>query len=309
VKISAVQYPIEYGLSLPGLLAKVDRYIQQAQDEGGKLVVFPELFVLDLLPKGAVGATERAAVEKIVSRDGEAVLRHIREAAREKHLTILAGSVPRRTESGAVRNTAHLFFPDGTDFAQDKLFLTPWEKDYGWQAGDTLKVLDAPWGRTAILVCYDCQFALLSQQLAPYAPEVILVPSMTTEKGFHRVRWAAQSRAVEHHAYVVVTGTTETGPGKLAEKDYVGQAAFLTPQEESFPGLLREGELNGDQVVTEELDLAHLRQSRESSGLYSARHSLENGADRSIRVEECALRPGAGAPACSVVGPRKQAVE
>jgi predicted amidohydrolase len=295
IKVSAIQYPVEYGLSLEQVLAKVTRFAEKSKKEGAEVIVFPELFVLDVLPKGGSGtAAEKARLKKLVDEDQSQIVAHFQKLSRELQVPIQAGSFPRR-EGTEIRNTAHLFFPDGRELQQDKLFLTPWEKEFGWSPGNELKVFDTPWGRSAILICYDCQFAALSEKLAPYQPELIFVPSMTGDKGFHRVRWAAQARSVEHFAYVVVTGTTDSS---VRGREYLGQAAFITPQDEGFPGILAEGKLNEAGVTTATFDLRKLREGRNATGIYSAKHAQERNAGQSIQVQECGFAPGALIPKC-----------
>lgn len=67
------------------------------------------------------------------------------------------------------------------------MFLTPDEVEWGWEATDTLNIIKAPWGTTAIAICYDSEFPLVTQTLAGNVVDVVLVPSMTEETGFTRV--------------------------------------------------------------------------------------------------------------------------
>lgn len=266
-KVAAVQFPIENGLAPADFLQKVRGYAREAKAQGAGVVVFPELTALDLIPRGTT-EQDAAALKQVAEKLTPQIFESVQAMAKEEGLAILAGSFPRSTPKGVV-NTAILAFPEGRVVLQDKLFLTPDEVAWGWVGGDELKVFDAPWGRTTILICYDSQFPALSHELRQALPEVVLVPSMTGSKGLKRVRWASQARAVEHHAYVVVTGTTD--PVGRAGRDYSGQAVFLTPQEEGFPGLLQAGKKDVPSVVSAELDLIKLRQSRVQSGIYSVR--------------------------------------
>jgi predicted amidohydrolase len=276
LEVAAVQYPIRGGLQLGELLAQIERYAAEARDAGAKLVVFPELVVLDLLEsaapvigQGAAQTEDSEAVQlrRIASEITPRYFDAIQALSQRLGVAILGGTAPRESDRGIV-NTAVLALPDGQRVLQDKLFLTPDEAAWGWTTGDRLRVFDAPWGRSTILICYDSQFPSLSHQLSEAAPELILIPSMTCEHGFFRVRWAAQARAVEHHAYVVVVGTVDAG---ATPDGFHGQAAFLTPQDSGFAGVLAEGPRNREAIVYAQLDLAQLRRSRNTAGLYAAR--------------------------------------
>lgn len=277
LKVAAVQYPVRVGVTLESHLARVEKAVRDAKRRGAQLVVFPELAMYELVSP-ASALSESAQLARIAREETPRILDHAAELSAREGVAILAGSAPRVTRKGIV-NTAMLVFPDGKRVLQDKLFLTPDEVAWGWKAGSELKVFDAPWGRSTILICYDSQFPALSHALSSSAPDLVLVPSMTGAKGFSRVRWASQARAIEQHAYVVVTGTISTSRNA---GDFVGQAAFLTPQEAGFAGLARSGPKNRSTIVDATLDFDQLRKSKLETGLYSGR---DQGARRGpVRV-------------------------
>jgi predicted amidohydrolase len=283
LKVAAIQYPIEGGRSLEATLAKMEAYVRQARAGGAGLVVFPELFVLDRVSAtGAsragqtAGLTEKQQLARIAREETPTFFERAKHLARELDVAILAGSFPRElaaSEGGGIVNTSLLAFPDGRIVMQDKLHLTPDEVTWGWKAGETLQVFEAPWGRSTILICYDSQFPGLSASLAQSAPEMILIPSMTGAKGLQRVRWSAQARAVEQHAFVVVTGTVEAAGS--TQLDHSARAVFLSPQDAGFPGVLRQGPLNREAIVYSDLNLTQLRASRAKAGLYAGRDQVQ----------------------------------
>ena len=268
-RVAALQYEIRGDRSLSTILSDVDNMIQGAAGEGAELVVLPELFVLDVWPPKE--EDESAFVRKVAADTTPTLLNELQSISAREDVAVLAGSVPElRGES--LFNTAHLFFPDGRSVRQDKMFLTAWGLRVGMTPGTKLKVFESPWGRSVILICYDVEFPSLSQKLVQARPEVILVPSMTESTyGYHRVRWAAQARAVEHHAYVVLVGTVGRPHPKWS---HFGQAAFITPQDQGFAGILAEGPLNEPGTTFADLDLAKLRASRTRTYFYPARDEL-----------------------------------
>jgi len=265
LKATAIQYPIDGNKTLNEFISKSERLVNEAADQGSQLVMFPELAVLDMLSTTS-GVPDARQLEEIARTGTPVYFERMAELSRRRQVSVLAGSMPRETPDGIV-NTALLAFPNGRRVYQDKIFLTPDEVEWGWKPGSELKVFNAPWGKSVITICYDCQFSLLSNELSKFPLELIFVPSMTGEKGFSRVRWAAQARSVEHYSYVMVTGTVN-GPGVTYNG---GQAAFITPQDSGFPGILMEGPKDQSGSVTATFDMAKLRQRQESTGLYSAR--------------------------------------
>jgi predicted amidohydrolase len=265
-RIAALQYEIRSRRAPSDILAELDVAVGRAAAAGAELVLLPELFVLDVWPASV--EDEPAFVRRVARDTTPVLLEGLAAVARDHGAAVLAGSVPELRGEGLF-NTAYLFFPDGRHVRQDKMYLTAWGKRVGMTPGRRLETFDAPWGRTVILVCYDVEIPSLSARLVATRPEVILVPSMTeSTHGYHRVRWAAQARAVEHHAYVVVAGTVGT---PSPDWPHFGQAAFLTPRDAGFPGLLAEGPYNAPALVLADLDLEKLRASRASASFYPAK--------------------------------------
>jgi len=226
VRGSEFQYPLEPNSHFEKLKNTIESAVREAARRHSDLVIFPELLTMDLWQLNP-GKTDREISFDVARQYTEPYFHFVTELSRRHQIAILAGSSP-RVRNNEIYNTAMIAFPDGRQIFHDKVFLTEWEKDQGWKTGDSLTVFDAPWGKTVILTCFDSEFPLTTQALAAAAPEWILIPSMTeTEAGLKRVRWSAQARAVEHHAFVVVTGTVGRYPGW----EQVGQAALLEPLE------------------------------------------------------------------------------
>ncbi len=262
LKVAAVQYPLAEGSTPAAFLAKVAQYIKDAKSNGSDLVVFPELITTELVDWHKADIPQLEAIAKDFTPK---YIEFIEQQAKTQNIAILGGTTPRLTEDGIV-NTAILALPNGKTVLQDKLFLTPDEKVWGWEGGTKLNIVDAPWGKTAILICFDCEFPVVSNMLAKERPEVLLVPSWTsTESGLNRVDFTARARAVEHYAYVIKTGTVQ---GDNATQPHFGQASFHTPQDKGFATKPQEGELNKAQILYGTLDLEHLRTRKAESGYY-----------------------------------------
>ncbi|MCB0347120.1 MAG: hypothetical protein KDD66_18515, partial [Bdellovibrionales bacterium] len=173
--------------------------------------------------------------------------------------------------------------PNGKVYTQDKLHVTPNERtDWGTSPGEGIKLFDTPFGRIAILICYDIEFPELSRMLALAGAEIIFVPFSTDEKkAYLRVRYTAQARAVENYMYVVLSGNVGNLP---TIKNYIinyGQAAILTPSDLAFPvgGVAGETDPNAETVVISELDLTTLALQREIGSVrpfYDRRPDLYN---------------------------------
>ncbi len=285
LKVASVQFPIQGNQSSAQLLAKIEGYVKQAVKKDVELVVFPEFVALDAWPIPIKEEKPQHLVEPNEKSDREIVQQiakittpdffaGVKRLARKYNIAILAGSAP-RFEKTLMYNTAIMVFPDGRQFQQDKINLTKWERDVGFLPGKQLMVTQTPWGQAAILICYDTEFPDLSAALMPYNLSLIFVPSMTeSQQGLNRVRCTAQARAIEHHAYVILSGTVgEPSP----DWQHFGQSAILSPSETPFPNLIIEGERNRSDMVIQNLDLNCLAQSKKASEFHPAADAQKAG--------------------------------
>ncbi|GGI96732.1 hypothetical protein GCM10010885_03050 [Alicyclobacillus cellulosilyticus] len=263
LRVTAVQYHLHTIRRFDDFAAQVTHYVKAAAEFAAKVVVFPEFFTTQLMSIGD-GSGQALAIDQLPSFT-PAYLDLFRTLAKEQRMYILGGThVVER--AGKLYNVAHLFDPDGGVHEQPKLHLTPTEVgDWCLTPGDDLRVLETDFGRIAILVCYDIEFPELARMARARGADVLFCPSCTDDKhGFYRVRYCSHARAVEDQVYVVVTGTVGALPTVDWMRSNIGQAAVITPNDVPFPpaGILAEGEMNQDMIVTADLDLDLLRRAR-----------------------------------------------
>lgn len=228
-------------------------------------LVLPELFTAQLLCTMPPGLSFEASIERLL----DLYPRYcdlMERLAVERQLYIIGGSHP-VSRDGALYNTGHLFTPSGGLFTQEKLHITPNEKeDWNFRPGDKIRVFDTPYGRIAIVICYDIEFPELSRLLALAGVEIIFVPTSTDErKAYNRVRMASQACAISNYVYVAISVNVGNLP---TIKNYLlnyGQSAVFTPSDHPFPtdACAAQAEPNCETVVTAELDMVTLAQQRE----------------------------------------------
>src|SRR5690606_7549606 len=126
------------------------------------LLVFPEFVTAQLFstyPRklGLLKAVERLAAS------ADRFHRLFGDLARRHKLYIVGGTTPVRGKDG-LRNVAHLYTPSGAIHTQEKLHITPSEVEHwGIRPGQGLKVFSTPFGRMAIVICYDIEFPELAR--------------------------------------------------------------------------------------------------------------------------------------------------
>lgn len=267
LRVSAIQYHLHDIRSFEEFVKQCEHYVKTAQEYDADFVLFPELFTTQLLSIGDDQGNPLNILELPTFTEPYKAL--FTSLAKETNMHIVGGTHIIERE-GRLYNVAHLFYPNGTIEEQVKLHITPFERE-GWNmaAGDGLRVFDTDKGRIAILTCYDIEFPEIVRMAKAKGADVIFCPSCTDDRhGFHRVRYTSHARAIENQVYVVLTGTVGSISVDLMRANF-GQAAIITPNDIPFPpkGLLAEGELNHDMLVSADLDLSLLYEVRKKGSV------------------------------------------
>lgn len=262
-RVSAVQFQLRDLDGFDGFRRQVVHYVRNASEYGAQFVLFPEFLTTPLLSIGGDG-NDGSPIGKLPDYTDDYIALFSGLAA-EYGMHIVGGTHVTRKE-GQLRNTAFLFSPNGTVFTQDKLHVTPTEKEeWNVKEGDGVAVFETPFGTVGLLTCYDIEFPEIVRMVRAKGADVIFCPSCTDDRhGFYRVRFCCHARAVENQIYIVTTGTV----GSLERVDFMranyGQAAVISPNDIPFPprGILCEGEINTDMLITADLDLSLLEEVR-----------------------------------------------
>jgi nitrilase len=176
------------------------------------LVVLPECFV-------CLGGGDKMLLS-IAEDYGQGLIQNtLSELAKEFGIWLVAGTIPLKSESDKSKFTASclLFDPSGNcivEYQKIHLFDVTVadnmrvykESDYT-QAGNKVCVVDTPFGRLGIAVCYDLRFAGLFQAMGDI--EILALPSAFTQVT-GKAHWhpLLQARAIEKQCYVVAAAQT-----------------------------------------------------------------------------------------------------
>ena len=217
--------------------AGIEAKMAEAKADGARLLVTPEYHCQQWLSFAPDRIRPHEEIAWMASQ-GPAALEAVRPLARKYGLGLLAGTMPAPDGNGGYLNRAHLFLPDGREIRQDKLCLTPAERDpAAWclQTGQEVAVVEWEGLRFATLICLDIEQPALAARLAPLDLDLILVPSMTSKlSGFHRVFGCARARAIELMTTVCAVGAIGV-PERLARRDSnTSAAAAFVPCEEAL---------------------------------------------------------------------------
>ena len=266
LRVATAQYPIDQLSTVDTARDKIARWVGEAASQRAELLVFPEYGAMELSAirglqvAGDVGASLAAVSDML----GEMDVLHA-ELARQHGVHILAASGPSRGAGGRFGNAARLVTPMGRIGTQEKLIMTPFEREWGIMGGQRQRVFDTSLGRIGIAICYDSEFPLLVRAQAEAGADLILIPSCTERvSGAHRVRTAALARALENGCVTVVSPTVGDAPWCLTVDHNEGIGGIYLPAEAgvSETGILAEGRLSEPGWVFADIDLGALRDLR-----------------------------------------------
>jgi len=216
LRVAAVQ--MNTGDDVTVNLTRARRHLRKAAADGARLVVLPENFAM----MGRRDAERLAVAEP----DGDGRLQaFLAEEAARAGIWIVGGTIPLVSEHPKRPYAAclvydetgrrvgrydklHLFdvrVPDSEEAYQESRNTTP---------GSAPLIIDAPWGRLGVAVCYDLRFPELFRWLAGEGMDLLAIPAAFTART-GRAHWQPllRARAIENLCYLVAAAQAGTHPG------------------------------------------------------------------------------------------------
>lgn len=239
-------------------IAETSRLIRQAHASGADLISTPENTGI----MAAKGEDTRAAAKPEAEHPALLAYRALAAELRTwLHIGSIGCDVPGETR---IANRGFMIRPDGDIAASyDKIHMfdvdLPSGENYResrrFRPGDRTCLVDLPWGRLGMTICYDMRFPHLYRALAHAGAELLAMPSAFT-KPTGQAHWHVllRARAIECGAYVFAAAQCGTHPGN--RKTY-GHSLIVAPWGEI---LADAGEEIG--VITASLDLAKVDEAR-----------------------------------------------
>ncbi len=203
-KVAALQ--MASGPNISGNLSEARRLIENAVAQGAKLVVLPEYFsVMGMQEEDMVRAREQAGTGVVQD--------FLAEMARKHRIWVVGGSIPLVADApNKYRNSCLIFDEHGQQVAQyDKIHLfnldlgnEHYHEAESIEAGNQVVVVDSPFGRIGLAICYDLRFPELFRAMKNV--DIIVLPSaFTSTTGKLHWETLVRARAIENLAYVIAS--------------------------------------------------------------------------------------------------------
>jgi deaminated glutathione amidase len=202
IKIAGIQ--MASGPHVASNLSEAERLIEIAAAQGAKLVALPEYFAI-------MGIKDTDKV-KVREKEGSGPIQtFLSKIAKRNDIWIIGGSIPLECKDPKkVRNACLVYDNKGKQVARyDKIHLfgldlgnEHYREESTIEAGDKVVVLDTPFGKIGLSICYDLRFPELYRAMGEV--DLIVVPSAFTETT-GKAHWESliRARAIENLSYVL----------------------------------------------------------------------------------------------------------
>ena len=264
VRACAVQYQQRMLHSFDEFAQSCEYFVDVASDYRCDIVLFPEMFTMQLLtflphkhPGNAIRQLDTFTKQYVELFTSLSI---------KYNINIIAGS-HFVVEDDDLYNVSYLFRRNGSHEKQYKIHITPHERKWwGVKPGKTVEVFDTDIGPISIMICYDVEFPELSRIAVSKGARILFVPFNTDDRrGYLRVRYCSQARAVENQVYLVLAGCVGNLPAVDNMDIHYAQSAILTPSDVEFSreGIATEAAPNTEMLIFQDLDLNLLARNRE----------------------------------------------
>ncbi|NOR43054.1 MAG: carbon-nitrogen hydrolase family protein [Gammaproteobacteria bacterium] len=256
-KVAAIQ--MASGPNVKANLAEAEKLIKIAVQQQAELVVLPENFAI-------MGTSETDKV-KIAETFGSGLLQdYLRDQAINNNIWLVGGTIPILSkESGKVFAACLLYNPQGEVVARyDKIHLfdvtieatnESYTESETITPGDRIVVVDTPFGRLGLAVCYDLRFPELFRAMVEQNMEICALPSAFTSLT-GKVHWESllRARSIENLSFIIAA---DQGGYHVGGRETHGDSMIVDPW-----GLVLNRLPHGTGVVVANIDIEKLEHTR-----------------------------------------------
>lgn len=263
VRVAAIQ--MASGANVAANLAEAQQLIELAVGAGAKLVVLPEFFPI-------MGTKDKDILAVREAEGTGPIQRFLARMAKKHQIWLIGGSIPLEASVATkVRNTCLVFDDRGKQVARyDKIHLfgmdlgnEHYQEAKTIEPGNTVVVVNSPFGRIGLSICYDLRFPELYRAMP--GVDIIVVPSaFTATTGRAHFETLIRARAIENLAYVIAPAQ---GGYHLSGRETHGDSMIVDPW-----GVVLDRLARGSGVVIANVNTAYQSSLRKS--LPALKHRL-----------------------------------
>lgn len=202
-------------------LKKSETFIQEAALRKSDIICFPEMWTTGF----------NWEYNKKAAYEHEETVDRVADMARRYSIWI-NGSLFTLNEDGRLLNTSILFDPKGKKagaYSKTHLFSLV-NEDKHVAPGESLGIVDTPWGLVGLSVCYDIRFPELFRSYALKGVGIVFSPMAFPYPRLQHWKVLVRARAIENQMFMV--GTNQVGTedlGKAGILTYCGDSVIIDP--------------------------------------------------------------------------------
>jgi predicted amidohydrolase len=196
--------------------AQAEALITEAARRGSDLVLLPELWR---------SGYDLAHGPRYAAPLGTGPFAWLAELAQTQNLWIASALLEVR--EGEIYNTATLFSPRGelSGLYRKVHLFGLMEEDRYLAAGNSAPILELPWGRAALAICYDLRFPELFRRYALEGATLIMLPAQWPRRRVDAWRTLLRARAAENQLFVLGCNRV----GRNGNTVFGGHSAIIDP--------------------------------------------------------------------------------
>jgi predicted amidohydrolase len=228
-KFKAAMIQMRSGLTPTANVDSAARLIGEARAASADYVQTPEM-------TNILAAKREQLFAAIAPEESDPSLAAFRELARKHGVTVHVGSLAIKASAEKAANRSFLIDPKGEIIARyDKIHMfdvdlaggESYRESNNYRPGELAVLVDLPWGRLGLTICYDLRFPALYCALAEAGASFLAIPSAFTQKtGEAHWHVLMRARAIENGCFIFAAaqgGRHENG------RDTYGHSLIVDP--------------------------------------------------------------------------------
>ena len=256
--VAAIQ--MASGPNVQANLDQAERLIAEAVAQSAVLIVLPETVSF-------MGKTDQE-VRAVAEEDGNGtVQKFLSDQAKKHSIWLVGGTIPLKTDdANKIHSSCILFNDQGERVARyDKIHLFDVHLEESNESytesetaipGDKAVVVDTPFGKLGLAICYDLRFPELFRTMVNQGMEICAIPSsFTALTGKAHWEVLVRARAIENLCYVVAAAQ---GGYHVSGRETFGNSAVVSPWGQVLNHMGK-----GAGVVSAKIDQQYLKKTRE----------------------------------------------
>jgi len=240
----AAMIQMRSGLNPASNIDVAARLIAEAKTAGADYVLTPEM-------TNIMEVKRERLFTVIVDEDADTSLATMREIARKLGIFVHIGSLAIKVSPDRAANRSFLIDPKGEIAARyDKIHMfdvdlaggESYRESRTYRPGEQAVLVDLPWGRLGLTVCYDLRFPALYRALAEAGATLLAIPSAFTQQtGEAHWHVLMRARAIENGCFVFAAaqaGKHENGRETFGHSLVVDPWGRILAEGDSEPGVV-----------------------------------------------------------------------